>query len=128
MAKGIFIWVHKVYTDKAGNTNLSTRKVVEQFPVDHDFGFDIFDPYQWRIYLRNYITPKGKPLPVRSKQGDKIVYSVYIIGMTEQMKMYVFEKDGGYAKGFYYMLFPGYAETQPKRKLKDIVKYGDISR
>jgi len=79
------------------------RKIFKKFDNYHDFGFDVYDPKNWRKFLNN-MKFNGKLLPRKNADDFKIAYRVYFFGMPKGFPKHT-------AKGNYYNLFPGYAES-----------------
>lgn len=87
-----------------------------KFKNDYLFGFDIYDPKNWKEFLHNYrLEVSGQKLPRVSPQGREIRYDVYIWGRMKN-------KNGGYFKSCT-SLFPGY--DKEGKKLHPM-KYGVI--
>ncbi len=92
---------------------LFRRKLVEKFPNETDFGFNIGDAVQWLEYLR-----KRQDISLKSKEGFDICYRVYIMGSLKGTKA----KDVGGVT----VLFPGF-DPKTGQKL-DLVKYGRLDQ
>lgn len=74
------------------------QKIIQTFPNETDFGFDIGDPVAWKNYLRNFRV-NGQPLPRFTENGEPVCYNVYVYGRSEWMTK---------TKGPFISLFPGY--------------------
>lgn len=120
--------MYKVVTARDGKRSLLGCKKVAEYPVDHDFRFDILDENNWYNFLINFKTKKNLPLPTHTKSGDPIAYKVDIVGMSQHIKYAVEDKDGVPPPRMYYTLFPGYESAYPVRKLKDTTIYGVLQR
>lgn len=78
-----------------------TNDEVEKIPID------IFNPNEWRNYLKTFRLPNGKLLPRETEHGELIVYIVYYVGSPAWLRNS--NKEGGYK-----MLFPGKSKEGKK--------------
>lgn len=101
----------KCLDDGNGKKVLMDRKVIETFDNYHDFGFDIYQPDNWKPYLKKY-RKDGKLLPRKDNVGNRIVYHVYFFGIPKGFPRHDY-------RGSYYNLFPGYNSDGTKRYLKN---------
>lgn len=103
----IIIMAYKTFEDKYP----VERKIIAQFPNEHDFGFNIGDPVQWRKFLM-----RDKTLPIRTKKGVSVSYRVYIWGGIKGIR------EPGFGSGT--TLFPGMDPVTKKRL--QVSKYGRL--
>jgi len=110
----ILIRVFKRYKGK--KIQAIDQRIIMKFPNDYDFGFDIYKPENWKRWLSNYKDKKGNYLPREDKDGMKVVYNVYVFGISEWMEFKPIS--GGYVS-----LFPGYDKYGTHLK---IAQHGEL--
>lgn len=82
---------------------LVDKRQVAKYDNYHDFGFDIYNPKNWKTFLQAYKTEDGKGLPTKYNDED-VVYHVFMFGVP---KGFPRAKPGSSV----YNLFPGIKET-----------------
>ena len=108
----------RVVRGMKGKLYLTQGKLVTTFRNDHNFGFDITNPDNWKKFLQRYRNPKtGKYLPRYSKHGDPIAYYVYVFGVNTWLND-ILSKGSGFHNN-YYALFP--------RRTKYYDENGDVN-
>lgn len=76
-------------------------KVLMKWPNDYDFGFNIFNPSNWKPYLERFEFGSGERLPRRTKHRIPLVYHVYVFGRSKGMPI-------AKPRSSIYSLYPGY--------------------
>lgn len=105
----INIFFGKLVYDKSGKSHLVDRKRLMKIPVTFDFGFNIYEPDNWKVWLSGYTDKSGKKLPRFTKHGDEIGYIVRVIGVTKEMKS---DLGIGKVRRPIFDLFPGYSDEE----------------
>lgn len=54
--------------------------VILTYPNTHNFGFDVYNPENWKLFLKNYRFKDGSQIPRKTEDGKKIYLDVYIWG------------------------------------------------
>ena len=127
----IYLIAYKVLISPSGrktNVLIKFKDDIKKIKWSNNFDeFNIFSPLAWRDYLANkYRLPDGKKLPNKTKDGDRIVYYVYVYGSSKLMQEYFNKKGGrGNQGGSYLPLFPGMDKGGNKR---DVIRYGWIRK
>lgn len=117
----IILRAYRVMVSPKGNMKLLGNHILKKWENDYDFGFNIFKPVNWLIFLKEYKNKKGKLLSFHTSENEEIAYEVYVWGVPSWMKDYFFKT--GVNDG-YHCLFPGYEKG---RKMK-IAIYGVLQR
>ena len=112
---------YRVMMSPTGKRRLVNPKIIAKWENGHTFGFDIFKPAKWLLFLQKHKNDDGKPLSRISPDKEEVAYEVYVWGVPLRMKEH-FGKIG--INDGHVNLFPGYQ----KGKKKPIEIYGVLQR
>jgi len=111
--------------DKGGNLYPVKMQELFKFENSYPFGFNIMKPVEWRKWLSEYVNPEtGKKLPRKSSNGDPVIYYVYMMGVSKNIKK-LYNVGGRFIN-----LFPGYDVKKDgeifTKKSKSVAQYGRL--
>jgi hypothetical protein len=111
----------KLVKDVKGVNHIVKKKRLLKLPKEYDFGFDIYEPNNWRVWLENYKDKNGKLLPRKTVDGEQIVYDIRLYGVTVKIRGEL----GITGRIGYLNLFPGYSDFD-KRIFKKTEIHGRL--
>ncbi len=117
----IILRAYRVMVSPRKRMRLVNPIMIKKWPNEYDFGFNIYKPVNWLIFLKEYKKENGNLLTRNTSENEEVAYEVYVWGTPLWMKEY-YNKIG--INDGHVNLFPGYLHGEKK----GIAIYGVLQR